>query len=99
MVSVDYFRRELQAQMGRATKGGLLDVMISSGELYRFTWWLPWLYGWHAALLRRHAGGNEVRRYLVSRADQRCGDDSPRLFASQPLRRPYSSSQMTLLQT
>jgi hypothetical protein len=35
MVSVDYFRQELQAQMGRATKGGLLDFMISSGELYR----------------------------------------------------------------
>jgi len=35
MVSVDYFRQELQAQMGRATKGGLLDLMISSGELYR----------------------------------------------------------------
>jgi hypothetical protein len=35
MVSVEYFRQELQAQMGRATKVGLLDVMISSGELYR----------------------------------------------------------------
>jgi hypothetical protein len=35
MVSVDYFRQELQAIMGRAANGGLLDVMISSGELYR----------------------------------------------------------------
>jgi hypothetical protein len=35
MVSVDYFRHELQAQMNRATKGGLLDLTINSGELYR----------------------------------------------------------------
>jgi hypothetical protein len=35
MVSVDHFRHELQAQMGRATKGGLIDVLINSGELYR----------------------------------------------------------------
>jgi hypothetical protein len=35
MVSVDHFRHELLAQMGRATKGGLIDVLISSGELYR----------------------------------------------------------------
>ena len=35
MVSVDYFRRELQAQMGRAAKSGLIDVLVNSGELYR----------------------------------------------------------------
>jgi hypothetical protein len=35
MVSVDHFRQELLAQMGRATKGGLIDVLINSGDLYR----------------------------------------------------------------
>ena len=35
MVSVDHFRQELLAQMGRAAKGGLIDVLINSGELYR----------------------------------------------------------------
>jgi hypothetical protein len=35
MVSTDHFRQELLAQMNRAAKGGLIDVLISSGELYR----------------------------------------------------------------
>ena len=35
MVSTDHFRQELLAQMNRAAKGGLTDVLISSGELYR----------------------------------------------------------------
>jgi hypothetical protein len=35
MVSIDHFRQELIAQMGRAAKGGLIDVLITSGELYR----------------------------------------------------------------
>jgi hypothetical protein len=35
MVSIDHFRQELLAQMGRAAKGGLIDVLINSGELYR----------------------------------------------------------------
>ncbi len=35
MVSTDHFRHELLAQMNRAAKGGLIDVLISSGELYR----------------------------------------------------------------
>jgi hypothetical protein len=35
MVSIDHFRKELLAQMGRAAKGGLIDVLITSGELYR----------------------------------------------------------------
>jgi hypothetical protein len=35
MVSVDHFRQELLAQMGRAAHGGLIDVLINSGELYR----------------------------------------------------------------
>jgi hypothetical protein len=32
MVSIDHFRQELLAQMNRAAKGGLLDVLINSGE-------------------------------------------------------------------
>jgi hypothetical protein len=35
MVSSDHFRQELLAQMGRAAHVGLIDVLISSGELYR----------------------------------------------------------------
>jgi len=35
MVSVDHFRQELLAQMGRAAEGGLIDVLINSGELHR----------------------------------------------------------------
>jgi hypothetical protein len=35
MVSVDYFRQGLRAQMGRAARVGRLDVMINSRELYR----------------------------------------------------------------
>ena len=35
MVSTDYFRQGLLAQMGRASHGGLIDVLINSGELYR----------------------------------------------------------------
>jgi hypothetical protein len=35
MVSTDHFRQGLLAQMSRAAKGGLIDVLINSGELYR----------------------------------------------------------------
>jgi UDP-N-acetylmuramyl pentapeptide synthase len=35
MVSVDHFRQGLLAQMGRAATAGRIDVLISSGELYR----------------------------------------------------------------
>jgi hypothetical protein len=35
MVTVEHFRKELLAQMGRATRSGLLDVLINSGELHR----------------------------------------------------------------
>ena len=35
MISVEHFREELRAQMGRATRRGLLDVLINSGELHR----------------------------------------------------------------
>jgi TusA-related sulfurtransferase len=35
MVSIDHFRQELLAQMDRAAKGGLIEVLINSGELYR----------------------------------------------------------------
>jgi hypothetical protein len=35
MVSTEYFRQELLAQMNRAAKGGRIDVLINSGDLYR----------------------------------------------------------------
>jgi hypothetical protein len=35
MVSTDHFRQELRTQMNRAAKGGLIDVLITSGDLYR----------------------------------------------------------------
>ena len=35
MVSIDHFREGLLAQMGRAAHGGLIDVLVNSGELYR----------------------------------------------------------------
>jgi hypothetical protein len=35
LVSVDHFREGLVAQMGRASKGGRIDVLINCGELYR----------------------------------------------------------------
>ena len=35
LVSTDHFREGLLAQMGRATKGGRIDISINSGELYR----------------------------------------------------------------
>jgi hypothetical protein len=35
MVSTDHFRQGLLAQMDRASHGGLIDVLINSGELHR----------------------------------------------------------------
>jgi hypothetical protein len=35
MVSTDHFRQELLAQMNRAFKGGRIDVLINSRELYQ----------------------------------------------------------------
>jgi UDP-N-acetylmuramyl pentapeptide synthase len=35
MVSIDHFRQELLAQMGRAAKQGRIDILINSGELCR----------------------------------------------------------------
>jgi hypothetical protein len=35
MVSTDHFRQELLAQLGLATTGGRIDVLINSGELCR----------------------------------------------------------------
>lgn len=35
MVTVDLFRQGLLAQMERATRHGRIDVLITSGELYR----------------------------------------------------------------
>jgi hypothetical protein len=35
MVTVDHFRRELMAQIGRATIHGFLDILVNSGDLHR----------------------------------------------------------------
>jgi UDP-N-acetylmuramyl pentapeptide synthase len=35
MVSVDHFRQELQAQMGRAATQGRIDILINAGDLCR----------------------------------------------------------------
>jgi hypothetical protein len=35
MVWTDHFRQELLAQMNRAFKGGLIDVLINSRDLHR----------------------------------------------------------------
>jgi hypothetical protein len=35
MVSTDHFRHELRAQLARAGRVGLIDVIINSGELCR----------------------------------------------------------------
>jgi hypothetical protein len=35
VVSIDHFRRELRAQMGRASAQGSVDIVMTSGELYR----------------------------------------------------------------
>jgi hypothetical protein len=35
MVTVEHFRQELLAQMSRASRRGLLDILINSGELHR----------------------------------------------------------------
>jgi hypothetical protein len=34
MVTTDHFRQGLLAQMSRASKGGLIDVLINSRDLY-----------------------------------------------------------------
>jgi hypothetical protein len=35
MVSTDYFRQGLLAQLNRVSRSGSIDVLINSGELYR----------------------------------------------------------------
>ncbi len=35
MVSTDHFRRGLLSQMDRAARGGLINVLINSGDLHR----------------------------------------------------------------
>jgi hypothetical protein len=35
MVSIDHFRQELSAQLGRAAAQNFADILITSGDLYR----------------------------------------------------------------
>ena len=84
MVSIDHFREGLLAQMGRAAHGGLIDVLINSGELYRSLGGYPGsTHGMplccdamqaeiklgDTLLLDRTAGAGMTVRYLLPRAD------------------------------
>jgi hypothetical protein len=83
MVSMDHFRQGLLAQMGRASHGGLIDVLINSGELYRSLGGYPGSsHGMPACcdamqaemkpgdtmLLERSNGAGMTVRYLLPRA-------------------------------
>ena len=84
MVSIDHFREGLLAQMGRAAHGGLIDVLVNSGELYRSLGGYPGsTHGMplccdamqaeiklgDTLLLDRTAGAGMTVRYLLPRAD------------------------------
>jgi hypothetical protein len=84
MVSTDYFRQGLLAQMGRAAHGGQIDVLINSGELYRSLGGYPGSkHGMPSCcdamqeemklgdtiLLDRTSGVGMTVRYLLPRAD------------------------------
>jgi hypothetical protein len=84
MVSIDHFRRGLQAQMSRAATGGRIDVLINSGELYRSLGGYPGsTHGMpsccdamqaemklgHTMLLDRTSGAGMTIRYLLPRAN------------------------------
>ena len=84
MVSTDHFRQGLLAQMHRASHGGLIDVLISSGELYRSLGGYPGsahgmplccdamqaeMKPGDTLLLERTNGAGMTVRYLLPRAD------------------------------
>jgi hypothetical protein len=84
MVSIDHFRQELLAQMNRAAKGGLIDVLISSGELYRSLGGYPGsmhempsccdamqaeIKAGDTVLIERTSGAGMTVRYLLPRAN------------------------------
>jgi hypothetical protein len=82
MVLTDHFRQGLLGQMDRATRAGLIDVLINSGELYRSlggypgsTHGMPLCCGAMEAemkpgdtlLLERSNGAGMTVRYLLPR--------------------------------
>jgi hypothetical protein len=84
MVSTDHFRQGLLAQMDRASHGGLIDVLINSGELYRSLGGYPGsahgmplccdamqaeMKPGDTLLLERTNGAGMTVRYLLPRAD------------------------------
>jgi hypothetical protein len=84
MVSVDYFRQGLLAQIDRAACGGGIDVLINSGELYRSLGGYPGsAHGMPSCceamhdemklgdtmLLDRTSGAGMTVRYLLPRAN------------------------------
>jgi hypothetical protein len=83
MVSTDHFRQGLLAQLGRASHGGFIDVLINSGELYRSLGGYPGsshgMPNCHEAMeaemksgdtliLERSNGAGMTVRYLLPRA-------------------------------
>ena len=83
MVSIDHFRQGLLAQMGRAAHGGLIDVLINSGELYRSLGGYPGskhgmplccdamqaeMKSGDIVILDRSSGAGMTVRYLLPRA-------------------------------
>ena len=84
MVSIDHFRQGLLAQMGRAAHGGLIDVLINSGELYRSLGGYPGskhgmplccdamqaeMKSGDIVILDRSSGAGMTVRYLLPRAN------------------------------
>jgi hypothetical protein len=84
MVSIDHFRQELLAQMGRASHGGLIDVLINSDELYRSLGGYPGskhgmpfccdamqaeMKSGDILILDRSSGAGMTVRYLLPRAN------------------------------
>jgi hypothetical protein len=84
MVSTDYFRQGLLAQMDRAAHGGLIDVLINSGELYRSLGGYPGskqgmpfccdamqaeMKSGDVMILDRTSGAGMTVRYLLPRAN------------------------------
>ena len=93
MVSIDHFRQELLAQMDRAAKGGLIEVLINSGELYRSLGGYPGskhgmpfccdamqaeMKPGDILLVERSNGSGMTVRYLLRAGDDSHNDEKPR---------------------
>jgi hypothetical protein len=83
MVSTDHFRRGLLAWMDRVARGGSIDILVNSGELYRSLGGYPGsehgmpncceamedeMKSGDTLLLERSNGAGMTVRYLLPRA-------------------------------